>query len=178
MNNISQSRLSECHPAVQHRVAQLAAQWAEAFPDYELEISQGLRSWNYQQAVYDQGRKPLAEVNAERAAAGLAALTEAENKRVTNAPPGLSNHNYGLAVDFAIEDAQGALDWDAADARWQRLIALAPGCGLRSGACFSTPDNPHVELAEAPEVPTEEMQQTLKSEGVAAVWQALGLPQT
>lgn len=57
-----------------------------------------LRSFAEQAALYAQGRKTLAEVNALRKTAGLPALaTQKENTVVTKAPAGLSIHNYGLA---------------------------------------------------------------------------------
>lgn len=175
LSQISLARLDECHPLVKQRALEVSTQFEGFFPGFAIQISQGLRSWNYQTAIYAQGRQPLDYVNSLRATLGLAPLTAAENVEVTRAGPGMSNHNYGYACDWDIQDASGSLDWDASDARWQKLIALAAPNGFRSGACFTQQDRPHMELQEVPEVPTVDMQYTLKNEGVAAVWKAANL---
>lgn len=168
MNSISLSRLAATHPVCQKRVPSLVTQWEARFPGFHLEISQGVRSWNEQNAYWLQGRQPTAAVNAARQAVGLAPITDAQNVRVSDAAPGQSNHNYGFAVDFVVESDAGVLDWNAGDDRWAAIVSLAPSCGLRSGACWG--DRPHVELEEVPEDPTAEMIQILKNQGMEAVW--------
>lgn len=174
LTQISIARLGDVHPLLKERALRVSEQFETAFPDYTIQISQGLRSWNYQAALYAQGRDDLDRVNLLRKAVGLAPIDSSQNKKVTDAAPGQSNHNFGLAIDWDIQDAYGSLDWSASDERWQKLIALAPSNGLRSGACWG--DKPHMEVAEVPEVPTEEMQYTLKNMGILACWQTMGLP--
>ena len=45
----------------------------------------GFRTWEEQQELFDKGRKTKGET-------------------VTNAPPGWSAHNYGIAIDFEADD--------------------------------------------------------------------------
>jgi len=63
---------------------------------------------------------------------------------VTNAPPGTSLHEYGLALDFGfVDDVLGKMDW--AECRFHQLGAIAEKYGLRWGGRFQTPDLPHVQ---------------------------------
>ena len=69
---------------------------------------------------------------------------------VTNAKPGESFHNYGLAYDVVPVKPNGAPDWDvssaAAVARWATIGALGKSLGLRWGGDFnSIKDRPHFE---------------------------------
>lgn len=75
---------------------------------------------------------------------------------ITNAKYGQSPHNCtlpdgtpaALAFDFAIESLDGALDWNAIDAAWQRAISIGTALGLVNGSTFHTlKDCPHFEIA-------------------------------
>lgn len=59
---------------------------------------------------------------------------------VTNAKGGQSQHNFGLAVDFARVMPDGKVSWDAAD--YQPLIEEVEKRGLHSGRGYK--DVPHV----------------------------------
>lgn len=169
LSSTSLKRLEEIHPSLAERAKIVSLQFESAFPGYTAQISQALRDWNYQAALYAQGRQTTEQVNALRAPLNLAPITDAQNKKVTDAPPGKSNHNYGFAVDWDIQDQNGILDWNSKDPRWQKLISLADPNGLRSGQCWG--DKPHMELYEVPEVPTDDMAYTLQNHGIEVVWQ-------
>jgi peptidoglycan LD-endopeptidase CwlK len=66
---------------------------------------------------------------------------------VTNAPPGESAHNYGLALDV-VPIVNGKPDWRGTDPVWQQLGALGEQAGLTwlgaPGSRF--PEEPHMEL--------------------------------
>lgn len=176
LSAISLARLSECHPLLAQRAKQVSIQFEVDFPNYTIQVSQGLRSWNYQAALYAQGRQPLNVVNELRSALRLAPITAEDNHEVTDAQPGQSNHNYGYACDWDIVDlSNNTLDWNDKDAQWLRLESLAAPNGLRSGSCFKKQDNPHMELQEVPEAPPTESQYILRNQGLAAVWQEAGL---
>jgi len=65
-----------------------------------------------QAALYAQGRLALDEVNRQRQLAGLWPITLAENATtVTQAAPGDSWHEYGLALDFVPLRDNGKPDW-------------------------------------------------------------------
>lgn len=91
----------------------------------------GTRSWEEQARIYAQGRT-------------------APGKIVTNARPGSSFHNFGLAVDFGVFRDKKYLDGSdpkAASAMHKAAGALAVEHGLRWGGHFrSIIDEPHFEL--------------------------------
>jgi peptidoglycan L-alanyl-D-glutamate endopeptidase CwlK len=57
------------------------------------------------------------------------------------APPGLSAHNYGLAIDCALISKAGTLSWSGGD--YETLLKVLPKHNLLSGRTFS--DTPHVQ---------------------------------
>ena len=79
---ISVKRLDKLHPKVRDTFKAFIEECEALHPDTTLRITQGLRTFPEQQALYDQGRngKP--------------------GKIVTNAKPGQSYHNWGLAIDL------------------------------------------------------------------------------
>lgn len=99
-------------------------------------ITQGLRTIAEQDALYAQGRTKPGAV-------------------VTNARGGHSNHNFGVAIDFALltNDGRG-VSWDTkidADrdgiADWNEVVALAKAVGFTWGGDWTTfLDLPHLEM--------------------------------
>ncbi len=83
---------------------------------YDLRIVSGFRSMAEQQQIYDQGRLEDGTI-------------------VSEAPPGHSLHNYGLAVDI-VDRYQGY------NIDWPQLIAIGAYCGLGNGGVG---DYPHFE---------------------------------
>ena len=133
----------------------------DAFEKFELALqAEGLawfkrcctyRSQAEQNALWCRGRYKLAVVNATYKAAGLAPITEAENKRpVTWARK--SVHTQREAVDYFIEkDGRYCTDVkvdindnDVPD--WVEFGRVAVACGLEWGGKWSNPDLPHVQL--------------------------------
>lgn len=127
MNTASEERLKQVHPELARRVREIAQRMAKR--GISLEVVQGLRTFEYQQALYEQGRTR-------------------KGPAVTNAKPGQSFHNYGLAVDLCPFKA-GKPDWDDARA-FAALGAEAQKLGLEWGGTWSKPDRPHVELSPIP----------------------------
>lgn len=64
-------------------------------------------------------------------------------KIVTNARPGLSAHNYGLAVDV-VPIVHGKADWSGDDPLWQEIAASGQARGLQ---WLGAPDSPFIEQA-------------------------------
>jgi len=114
-----------------------------------------LRSYTRQAQLYAQGRT-------------------APGRRVTNAPPGESVHEYGGAGDCApLTLPHGQPDWNETHDAWKRIVAVGESCGLRAGARFKhNPDAPHFELPEMPAKPTDAMRTLLATHGLVAVWAA------
>jgi hypothetical protein len=108
------------------------------------------RSQIEQNALWKRGRNPLSVVNAAYKSAGLAPITEAENRfKVTWTT--LSVHTSREAVDYFIQrdgkyctDLKVDTDGDNI-ADWQEFGCIAKECGLDWGGFWSKPDYPHVQ---------------------------------
>ena len=153
LNNLSIARLSDVHPELVRRVKNLAD--ALAAEGIDVQITQGLRTAAQQDALFAEGRTQPGKI-------------------VTNARAYQSNHVIGCAVDVDVTGLDGTLDWNAADPSWQRIVALAPAFGLRSGKSWN--DLPHLELQEVPTEPGENVQQACKLDGIQAAWAVLDIP--
>jgi peptidoglycan L-alanyl-D-glutamate endopeptidase CwlK len=146
MDASSLTKLSAVHPELSRRVQQLADMLS--FP---LIVTQGLRTYQQQDALYQQGRTTPGLV-------------------VTNAQAGHSMHCFGLAVDVAPTDGH-SIDWNGKDAKWQEILSKAPSCGLAEGALFRTfPDEPHLYLQELPADPDDNFRYLFTEGGLEAVW--------
>lgn len=86
----------------------------------ELRITSGLRSWDDQTKLYNQGR-----------------LTE--GKIVTNAKAGDSMHNYGLAFDVVPVEGYSSKNWG-------KIGEIGKKLGLTWGGDWKFKDMPHFEL--------------------------------
>ena len=95
-------------------------------------IVSGLRTYAEQAALYAQGRSKAGKI-------------------VTNAEPGESYHNFGLAFDFAVMMKSGALVWDPEHPDWKGFVRLAKDGGFAWGGDWTSfRDYPHLQLATAP----------------------------
>ncbi|MFF2016618.1 M15 family metallopeptidase [Paenibacillus sp. NPDC058177] len=100
-------------------------------------ISQGLRTFAEQNALYAQGRSKPGNI-------------------VTNARGGFSYHNYGLAIDFALllPDGKG-ISWDMKRdgngnkiADWQEVVQEAKQLGFEWGGDWTSfKDYSHLQIA-------------------------------
>jgi predicted chitinase len=94
-------------------------------------IVSGLRTFPEQAALYAQGRtKP--------------------GKIVTNAEPGESYHNFGLAFDFAVLE-NGNVIWDPQHPHWKKFVSMAKQRGFDWGGDWSGfRDYPHLQPKGVP----------------------------
>ena len=92
---------------------------------------QGTRTFEQQQAVYDQGRSTPGSI-------------------VTKARPGDSYHQYGLAFDVVPVAYVNLKDWNPSGPYWQTIGQIGESLGLTWGGRWSDPDEPHFELKAAP----------------------------
>jgi peptidoglycan L-alanyl-D-glutamate endopeptidase CwlK len=94
-------------------------------------IVQGLRSREDQAELYAKGRLTTGPI-------------------VTNAPPGWSYHEYGLAVDVVDFASSGDLDsYDGTDwgaTNYARIGAIGKEIGLEWGGIWRNTDLPHLEF--------------------------------
>lgn len=91
----------------------------------QLRITSGYRSPSSQDKIYQQGRT-------------------VEGPVVTNARPGYSKHNFGVAFDVApIKD--GKVYYPNDTALWKRIGQIGKSLGLKWGGDWSKPDLLHFE---------------------------------
>jgi peptidoglycan L-alanyl-D-glutamate endopeptidase CwlK len=116
-------KLEDLHPIVAAKAKQLI-ELAEA-EGIEILVTSTLRTFEEQAELFAIGRtKP--------------------GKKVTNAKPGQSWHNFGLAFDV-VPLVNGKPIWDSPF--WERIGALGKQVGLQWGGDFKTfKDKPHFEF--------------------------------
>ena len=117
-----------------------------------------LRTPKEQEALYAQGRLPIAEVNKLRKRAGMSELHPKENLyKVTwtkNSKHFPDKDGKARAFDFAIlkpnkKEIAWDVKWDADKdgiAEYMEAAQFAKEVGLVSGAFWNKPDFPHIEL--------------------------------
>jgi peptidoglycan LD-endopeptidase CwlK len=122
---MSSRLLTDLRPEVKPLVNSFLASVTAASID--MIITCTLRSNDEQAALYAQGRTTPGEI-------------------VTDAPPGESAHNYGLALDI-VPVVNGKPDWKGGDPVWQQIGAIGQAAGLTwlgaRGSRF--PEEPHFE---------------------------------
>jgi peptidoglycan L-alanyl-D-glutamate endopeptidase CwlK len=152
LNQSSVKRLLEVYTGLAQKIIKLDS----LIPSVNLQVSQGLRTWADQDALYAKGRTEPGEI-------------------VTNAPGGYSWHEFGLAVDvFPADVISGAPDWNPSHPSWAKIIEAAPSLNLVSGSCWKyCPDYPHLQYTGIfPVTPTDEARELFKQGGLQAVWNA------
>lgn len=124
-DQISLARIKVLHPAAREQF-QKFIETVEDTLNITLRIVQGLRTFDEQQTIYDQGRTKPGNI-------------------VSNARPGSSFHNYGLAIDIAVLDA-GKINWDF---DYKRIASFMPKdqFWFWGGNFKSIKDNPHFEIS-------------------------------
>jgi hypothetical protein len=100
-------RLAGVHPGLAARGRAMIDLCAHA--GIAILISQGIRTWEEQDALYAKGRT-VAPVGKQFV--------------VTNAKGGSSWHNFGLAFDIVVLDAIGKADWDTGHPAWAKSAEI------------------------------------------------------
>jgi len=124
---------TELNPVVKERSDQLIQQAAKK--GIEVVITDGFRSATDQDKLYQQGRSTGGNI-------------------VTNAQGGESYHNFGLAIDFALETPSGDVLWDREYDRnengvadWTEVVQMAKALGFDWGGDWKGfKDYPHLEM--------------------------------
>src|SRR5207245_1159897 len=98
---LSEQRLAAVHPILATRARSLIDLCAHA--SITTMVTQGLRTWEEQDALYAKGR-----------------TTPPVGKPyiVTMAKGGQGYHNFGLAFDIVVLDSAGKSDWDTSHPGW------------------------------------------------------------
>lgn len=157
MDAISIARLQLVWPTLSSKIEQMATMLEGE--GISIRVTQGLRSWSEQDALYAQGRTTPGSV-------------------VTNCPGGHSYHNFGLAVDcvpsqFGPGQSYNP-DWNINHSSWGRMESVGQSLGLISGSTWrSFPDAPHFQITgRFPEgAPDDEVRQLFRDGGMQAIWQ-------
>jgi peptidoglycan L-alanyl-D-glutamate endopeptidase CwlK len=130
------ANLKDLNPIVKDKVEQLQTIMDNKLTKYKMIITQGFRSMDEQAKLYAQGRTAPGHI-------------------VTNARPGTSYHNYGLAVDFALVTPDGKKAvWDVKSdfdhdgkADWMEVVAEAKKLGFEWGGDWTSfKDMPHLQI--------------------------------
>lgn len=133
MDQVSENRIKKLHPAIRADVYNIFLEANEK--NIPIRLTQGLRSWEEQEKLYDQGRTLPGEI-------------------VTNAEAGMSWHNYGLAFDFCLLDKDTKkIIWDRekdinqdGKADWMQIVEIAKKYDFQWGGDWeSFKDYPHLQ---------------------------------
>lgn len=156
MDDISEARLKDVHPLLAGKVREMANLLGQQ--GITIRVTQGLRTWDEQAALYDKGRNP-----------------PDGQPTVTDAPPGFSYHNFGLAVDVVPMMPLGP-DWNVTHPVWGQIVQMGRSVGLEAGATWRTfVDWPHFQLTgNLPISPTQDVRSAFASGGISAVWDLTG----
>lgn len=159
-DKLSLDRIKKAHPLLREELHHLFLEMnANLQGRAKPRLAYVLRTFAEQNALYAQGRKILEEVNGLRAKAGMPPIAAVENSRkVTNAPAGLSIHNYGLAFDIVMlhdKDGNGSYEtasWDSnidfdgdGISDWMEVVTIAKRYGWSWGGDWQWKDMPHFE---------------------------------
>ena len=104
-----------------------------------IKITHGHRTMEEQAVLYGKGRSNYSYGGKQYAAP--------KEKKVTNAKPGSSMHNFGLAVDFVVTNEDGTAAYWSIDHKWKRVGAIAKNLGFSWGGDWASfKDYPHLEM--------------------------------
>ncbi|MEK4760811.1 M15 family metallopeptidase [Viridibacillus sp. FSL E2-0187] len=132
--------LTELHPIVEENKNILLKKAAEI--DIDVIITEGLRPFEKQDELYNQGRSTKGNI-------------------VTYSKGGESFHNYGLAFDYAIKNANGGIEWDIeydgnhnGESDWFEVAKLAKELGFEWGGDWRKfKDYPHLQMTFGLSIP-------------------------
>ncbi|WP_053217544.1 M15 family metallopeptidase [Virgibacillus senegalensis] len=123
----------ELHPIVEEKKNQLVEQAEEQ--GIPIIITEGFRTVARQDELYQQGRSEDGDI-------------------VTYAEGGESYHNYGLAIDFALQNENGRAVWDMSydgngngESDWMEIVDIAKELGFEWGGDWARfKDYPHLQM--------------------------------
>lgn len=126
---MEESALEFLYPDFKARVLRV---YSDIFNLYRLKMrpTEGVRLFSTQAGYYAKGRTEPGPI-------------------ITDAPPGLSNHHYGIAVDSCFQGMDPYLTkTPMGQYYWTQYAKLAEAHGLKAGLFFphGLVDGPHVEL--------------------------------
>jgi peptidoglycan L-alanyl-D-glutamate endopeptidase CwlK len=148
---LNQSRIAPLFPPLIEKANDFITQCAALGVD--ILITQSLRTWQEQDALYAQGRTTVGKI-------------------VTNARGGQSYHNFGLAYDIVPVGPNGQLLWDTDNPAWATAEGIGRNLGLELGADWTGfKDIPHYELTGG--VSLQTLRSLYTSGDLSACWKAV-----
>lgn len=148
---LNEQRMAQVHPVLAIRARCMIELCAYA--GIAVLVTQGLRTWEEQNALYAKGRTvpPIGKKHI-----------------VTKAKGGQSYHNFGLAFDIVVLDSLGKADWDVDHPGWEKAGELGKSVGLEWGGDWkSFKDLPHFQYTGG--LTLEECRELFPS-GLEAIW--------
>ncbi|MEC0282336.1 peptidoglycan-binding protein [Terribacillus saccharophilus] len=104
-----------------------------------VQISSGVRSMTEQAVIYGKGRSSYVYKGKQ--------YGNPDAAKVSNAKPGYSIHNFGLAVDYFLTNEEGTKAIWSVNSQWRRVATIAKSLGFAWGGDWSGfKDNPHLEM--------------------------------
>ncbi len=160
MNAHSEALLAKVNPVLAERIQAIASNLAAQ--GITIIVSQGLRTNEEQDALWQQGRNPDGSYIDPIHRKGV----------VTNAKGGQSWHCFGLAVDCDVLNKDGSVDWNSSHPQWKAMEAAGVKLGLVSGANWvRIVDAPHFQLTgRFPEAAPDTEVRELAKNGLDALW--------
>jgi peptidoglycan L-alanyl-D-glutamate endopeptidase CwlK len=126
----SKKVLSTLHPAIQQQARGFVVSAKNTGID--VRVTSGMRSMQTQADLYNKGRDAKGNV-------------VDKNAVITNAKPGQSYHNYGLALDITIVDGKKN-NWNTSSPEWKKAGELGEAAGFEWGGRWTDlPDAPHFQ---------------------------------
>jgi peptidoglycan L-alanyl-D-glutamate endopeptidase CwlK len=127
MDQTSLNKLQQLHPKLRDLATKLYNEAVQATPaGVHPYIVETYRSFAESEALYQQGRTTPGDI-------------------VTDAKPGESYHNYGLALDFGLI-INGTVSYTV-DANWEKVVSIFDAAGFNWGGNYpgTFKDYPHLE---------------------------------
>lgn len=133
---IKRNKVSQAHREVLARGIEMVKR-CHAEGIYVL-FTDGLRTFTDQAILYGKGRSSYVYSGKQ--------YGNSKVGKVTNALPGNSFHNYGLALDFVLTDSDAKQVFWTRNRQWERAAAIAKELGFTWGGDWKGfVDNPHIE---------------------------------
>lgn len=131
----SVNRIGVVHPSLKEYTIELIKRCYEE--GIYVQISSGFRSNEDQAYIYGQGRPNYIWNGKKYGSKGSV---------VSNAMPGMSIHNYGLAIDYFLVSDDGNKSLWMVNDKWRRVAAIAKSMGFEWGGDWkSFRDYPHLQ---------------------------------